>query len=406
MTRRALDDRALARGEAIFLILTLIVMGQASIDIYLPSMPAMASDFNVNSAVIQLTVSLFLLGYGFSQLFYGPLSDHYGRRAVLFFGLPLFTVSTIACVLTHSAGWLLFFRLCEGVGIGTASVSARSIMRDCFSSDELPRISSYMAMAWALVPTTAPMIGGYIQNFLGWRSIFLLLVALSILLSVYVFSRVPETNKHTQAGPISLKAPFHAYKTVLSNKTFGGNMLVLSALFSIFSIFNAYSAFLFEVKWGASPVIYGWILLFISFGYMLGSFLNSRLIALLDVRRVTSLGMAVIVLTSGISVLMHRWGLMNGVGLALVMFLTYAGLGLIFANSIAASLRPFPKIAGSASAMYGFLVFTGGFASSAIFIKLLHPGLGVLVTAFLVLSLAMALTFMVMAPNRPTPLKK
>jgi len=383
----------MSRGGAIFVILALVVMGQAAIDIYLASMPAMMAEFNVSEDIIQLTISTFLLGFGFSQLVYGPVSDFYGRRAVLFFGLPLFVASTIACVFTHSSGWLLFFRFCEGVGIAAASVSARSIMRDYFRAKELPQISSYMAMAWALVPILAPLIGGYIQHYMGWRTNFVFLATAASLLSLYLYLYLPETNQHARVGRFSFKSPFFAYKTLLGNKVFTSNMVVLAMLFSIFSIFNTSSSFLYEVHWGASPVVYGWTLLFISAGYFGGSFLNSRLIIRIDPRTVVGWGVAGLVLTSAVSFLIQRWASMGPDGLGIEMFLIYMALGLIFANSVAACLRPFPGIAGSASAMYGFLVFTGGFVSSAVFAKVFNPTLGTLTMTLLVLSILMALAF-------------
>ena len=383
----------ISRGGAIFVILALIVVGQAAIDIYLASMPAMMADLNVNEDVIQLTISVFLLGFGFSQLVYGPVSDYYGRRAVLFFGMPLFVASTIACVFTHSSAWLLFFRFCEGVGIATASVSARSIMRDYFAANELPKISSYMAMAWALVPIIAPLIGGYIQHYMGWRTNFILLAASASLLSLYLYQYLPETNQHTRVGRFSFNRPFSAYKTLLSNKVFVGNIVVLALLFSIFSVFNVSSSFLYEGHWRASPMIYGWTLLLISAGYFCGSFLNSRLINRIDPRTVVGWGIAALLLTSAVAFLIQHWALIGPVGLAVEMFLIYMALGLVFANAIAACLRPFPQIAGSASAMYGFLVFTSGFVSSAVFAKVFHPTLDTLTGTLLVLSTLMALAF-------------
>ena len=121
---------------------------------------------------------IYLSGFSFSQLFFGPLSDHFGRRPILLCGLSGFVIGSFLCAIASSVEILLLFRLFQGLSIGAASVSARVIMRDCFSGYQLMKVASYTGIAYSLIPLTAPLIGGYIQKYTHWRMIFVSLISL------------------------------------------------------------------------------------------------------------------------------------------------------------------------------------------------------------------------------------
>lgn len=355
-----------SKRKALGFILLLVVVGQASIDIYLPSIPAMMSTFAASAERMQLTVSIFLLGYGGSQLVYGPLSDRFGRKAVLLFGLPLFIAATLGICVTTSATTLLLLRALQGVAMGAASVCARAIMRDCFEPSELPAASSTMAMGWALVPILAPMLGGYLQHYLGWQYSFGFLALLATSLLLYLTFGMRETNQ-LRTRALSLSGSFAAYALLLRSRAFRANMLMLGVLVSIFSVTNIATPFILQSAYHLSPVHYGWSLLTVSSGYLIGSFINKKVVARHAPVRVTGCGAALLALfgMGHLAVCLTVGG--SVLTLVAFLFAVYMALGLIFANCLSACMRSFPQHAGSASALYGALVFCSGFAVSALY---------------------------------------
>ena len=169
-----------------FLILYLVVLGQVGFDIYLPSLPAMATDLNTTLSLVQLSLSVYLGSMAFSQLFYVPLSDIYGRRNIILYAVFLYLITSFACTVASTAHYLLIFRLIEGFSAGACVVIARAITRDQYHGKNLARATIFLSIAWAIVPMLAPVAGGFIQQYIGWRYNFLLLLILSILSLIHI----------------------------------------------------------------------------------------------------------------------------------------------------------------------------------------------------------------------------
>lgn len=342
-------------------ILLLIVIGQAAIDIYLPSMPYMVGYFHTTEYYVQLSVTVYLLSFALSQIIYGPLADHWGRKPILIWGLTLFLVASLMCVFAHSINTLLLGRFLQGAGISAASVISRAIMRDLFEGKQLVKVASYTAMAWAIVPIVAPVLGGYFQTYFSWQMSFAFLSFFAVLLLFSILLKLPETGQiKNQYQNFSWRQVINNYKVLLTNRVFMGHVLAVSCLYGIFVSFNVIGPFLLQLKLGLSPVAYGWTLVVISAGYFIGSYLNSKLSQKYPIRLIVKYGF-VIALISCIAILITPLlHLFNLSAVVTLMFIILLSIGFIYANCIAGCMKPFPHIAGSAAALYGGIVFLGG----------------------------------------------
>lgn len=347
------------KSRILAFLLCLVVICQMSIDIYLPSIPRMISLFAAPVEQVQMTISIYLLGFGVSQIFYGPLADRFGRLPVLLVSLPFFSAASVAVMLAPSIYWVLALRFVQGISIGAASVCARAIMRDVFEADELPVASSYMSMAWALVPILAPTLGGIIQIHFGWSYSFLLLGVIGVALICWLITGIGETNLH-RTSTLSVKEITRNYASLLTKTEFRNNMVLLSLLYGIFSIVNVAGPIVFQSQYHFSTVSYGWTMLIISFGYLVGSFLNNRLLIRMRSVRIVGVGTTLLFAACLVNLILEFFGLGSSLTLICVLFSIYLSLGLVFANALAASLRPFPDLAGLASSMYGLLMFCSG----------------------------------------------
>lgn len=347
-------------------IIFLTILGQIAIDLYLPSVHGMMGELSMSQVIAQWTVSAYLFGYGFSQLLYGPLSDRIGRRKVILIGIVLSLCGSIGCTFAFFPIMILIFRMVQGLGSGAASVIARAIMRDTYTGEKLSKASSHMAMAWSLVPILAPVLGGIIERKGGWRFNFGFLMLFSLLFAIIIYFHFPETCKSV-GNRKALKDIIIEYGKLFQNKKFSLNMIVLVMLFSLFSIFNVSSPFLIQEKYNLSTAQYSVALCIISLGYLIGSYINGKLIGVIKANTLTIIGVMIVFVDS---VFMELFSLVSEIDQYFsigAMFIIFIGLGLIFSNSLSECLQPFPDIAGVASAMYGFLVFVGGGILSALY---------------------------------------
>lgn len=361
-----MDNLKTSSALMTFFVLILIAIGQSSIDIYLPSLPTMVHALQTTDNLVKLTIAIFLLGFASSQLIYGPLSDFLGRRPVLLVGLTISTIGSILCAATSSIDIFLLARLLQGLGIGAASVLARAIMRDTFSGKDLMRVASYASMAWASVPILAPILGAYIQSYFEWRMNFMLLACASATLIGLAFYYLPETKVGTQSLKLDMRGVVRNYKTIITHKLFLGNVNVMMIVYGITITFSVVSPFLLQGDLKLSPIHYSWALFFVTLGFFSGSFLNSRLTKNYTAHQLIWCGFCALFISNLLMLSLAIAGMFSLSIILFPMFLIFFSMGLIYPNCIAGCLSPFPDKAGSASAMYGFLVFIGGGAAGII----------------------------------------
>jgi len=349
-----------------FFLLLLILYNQLGVDIYLPSMPAMAKDLATGFNSIQLTLTLFFLGFSVSTLFYGAIGGSCGRRPLLLFGTALFCVGSVLCAASPTIGFLLAARFIQGVGSSAPSVLSRAVMRDVFEGPALVRLASYRSMVWITVPVLAPLLGGYIQEGLGWRWNFILLAILSFVVFLLVYFWLPETYEKSRRRPLQLRHIVSDYLVVVRSRTFWGYLTLLMLTYAMLVTYDVISPYLFQTKLGLSASHFGWMLAFTSLGYFLGSYTNSLLTGVLSSHSAMKLGL----LGALLSALPLLFGPLTIWAIAVPIFFLLFSIGWVYPHCIAGSMAPFREVASSAAALASGVVFAGSSAITAIAARL------------------------------------
>ena len=182
------------------ILAALSMLGALSIDAYLPALPTIAHGYSSTLAAVQQTLTVYLFAYAFMTLFYGTLSDSFGRRPVILVSLGCYFLSSLGAGFAPTLGWLLFFRLLQGLSVGAGGVVGRAIVGDLFTGPEAQRVMSYISAVFGLAPALAPILGGWILAGWGWRWIFYLIALFTFLLAIACIFALPESlavkNRH------------------------------------------------------------------------------------------------------------------------------------------------------------------------------------------------------------------
>src|SRR5476649_1576845 len=175
------------RRSLIFVLAALSMLGALSIDAYLPALPSIAHGFSVSAPAVQQTLTVYLFAFAFMTLFYGTLSDSFGRRPVILVSLVLYLLSSIGAGCANSLAWLLIFRVLQGLSAGAGSVIGRAIVGDLLQGAEAQRALSYISVIFGLAPVIAPILGGWLLVLCGWRSIFIFIALFTLILLIVCF---------------------------------------------------------------------------------------------------------------------------------------------------------------------------------------------------------------------------
>ena len=341
-------------------------IGPFASDTYLPSLPPMVIALGATHTSMQLTITIYLLGMGISQLFFGPFSDRFGRRKVAVIGLSISFISSLGCAASFSVGQLIFFRFLQGLGIGAGSTVARTALRDRYSGKKLAQIISYMSIVFALAPSVAPVLGGYLQHWLGWRSIFIFLLFYIASLLFLVCKYLPETIKIYNPSAMRLSVVLKNYSLLRKNKTFVNNLVCSSMALAAMVAYDTGSPFLLQTVLHVSVVTFGWLTALVAAGFVLSRTINALLIRKYETAQVLY-GANLVMLATSFFVLIT--GLLGWLSLPVVIApicVFFLGSSIVLPNASAAAFETTSTIAGSASAMYGCIQLLVCFIASGI----------------------------------------
>ncbi len=352
-----------------YLVLMLASIGSIATDLYLPSLPFIQADFQSRQSTVQLSLTLFLIGISASQLLYGPLSDRYGRRPIVLTGLIVGSLGCLISLFGPTIAILNLGRFISGCGFGATASLSRTILRDVYSGDDLATVGAWVASSAAGGMALAPIFGGYIQHWIGWRAVFAFLVFNGCATFYIIWKHLPETNQ--RLNPLALQPAtfFKNYRHLITNPIFIGYSGAASLAFAGFYAYFTSSPFLFENILHLNPDEYGLLAPIFAAGLALGGVTNALLIPHLGRHRLLVTGTLILAL-SGVLMLalssqLAVWAIM------LPITLYSFGSAFVFANSLAGAFFPFVHIAGFTGALYGCFIGLGGILSSAL-ISALH----------------------------------
>lgn len=355
-------DRAVGTMQPsalIAVVLTLLTgFGPMSTDVYLPSLPALVTAFDTDIATVQLTLSVFLVGFAVAQLVYGPVSDRFGRRPAILAGVAIFTAASIACALATSIEMLILCRFLQALGACCGPVLGRAVVRDLYGPERSARILAYMSMSMALAPAIGPMIGGVLQQEFGWQATFWLLVGFGALMLASVLGLLGESNRHRDPLATSPARLVRNYANLLRHRRYIGYVAIVACSYSAIFTFISGSSFVLSGMLGLSPPVYGACFGVVCIGYICGTFGSGRLTLRLGINRMIAAGTLVMLAGAAVMAGLAAAGVFTVWAVVGPFFVVMIGVGLTLPNAIAGAIAPFPAMAGTASALMGFLQMT------------------------------------------------
>ncbi len=350
--RQPLDGPAKARIERILLLL--ITVSTMGIDLCLPSLPAIGARFGASVFQVQLTLSSFLLGFGLMQAVHGPLSERYGRRPVMLAGLLIATLGNGCSVLSPGLDFLVVTRFIAGAGSSVIWVLQRSIMRDVFlENTEMTRFASRIAATWAITLAVAPILGGYIQNGLGWRTQFGFMATLCCLSAVLVWRTLPETKASHSRMPGSVRQVLDGYLALTRDPHYMKYVLGCSLAFGVIMAYNVLGPFIFMGHYHLSPVGFGWLGLLVSVTYFLTTLINSRVGPRFDTDSLLVMGSALMMAGGGLLLALHATHFRSPLLPMPAILACIMGMGLACPNATVGAMSRVQADFGLASSLFG-----------------------------------------------------
>lgn len=359
----------LSRIELVLMIAALMALNALSIDVMLPALPYIGASFNVaHENDRQLVIVCYVMASGFAQIFYGPLTDAFGRRIVLLWALGAYLIGATLCVAANAFELFLAARVVQGLSAAATRVVGMALVRDLFAGPRMAQIMSTAMTIFMIVPIIAPGIGQLIMFVGPWRWVFALLLFAGVSLFVWCYFRVPETLPPERRIPLSVMSSLRAYREVLTSRVTMGYTIGLTLVFSCMFSFLASAQQIFVDIYKLGPLF---PLAFSSVAVMLSvsQFTNSRLVMHVGMRRLAHTALigftCMTLLHALVTTLYPGEPLWVFLGLLLPTMLLFAFMGPNF-NAIA--MEPMGHVAGSAAAMMGFLSTIGGSAIGGLLI--------------------------------------
>lgn len=352
-----------AQSRTVRVLLTaLVAFGPMSTDLYLPSLPTLMRVFDTDIPTLQLTLSVYMLGFAVAQLVHGPLADRFGRRPALTGAVALYVVASGLCATARSVEALIAARFLQSLGACGAPVIARAVVRDVFGRERSASMFAAMGTAMALAPAVAPIIGGALTEALGWRSSFLFLVLFGSASLIAVRCLLAETAPPGEAAALHPITLGRAYARLFVDRRFLGPTLVASFAFCGIFAFISGSSHILIGTLGLSPVAFGLSFAIVAAGLMGGSLLAGRLSARLGGDRVMRVGTLVSIVGGGVGALLAVALPPNPWATVVPMGVYVCGSAMTAPHAMAGAIGPFPRAAGLASALLGFAQMTAAAA--------------------------------------------
>ncbi|MEK9970360.1 MAG: multidrug effflux MFS transporter [Ferrovibrio sp.] len=354
------------RQPSVFILVAMSALGPLALNIFMPSMPGLARELAVDYGTVQFTLTLFLIGLGLAQLVYGPISDRWGRRPVLLFGLGVYCAGSIACALAPTIAWLMLGRGLQAIGGCAGLVLGRAIIRDLYERDRSAAMIGYVTMAMSLAPMLAPALGGYLDTLFGWRSSFAFCSLAGTAVFVWVILTLPETLSQRGLGE-GAAALVRGYSLLLRSPVFCGYVLQTAFTSGVFFAFISGAPFVVVTVMGEPASSYGLWFIVVSLGYLTGNFFTGRFSARLGVDRMLVFG-ALIQLFGTSALALANWlGPLSLPGIFLPMAVVAVSNGLVLPNGIAGAISVNPRAAGAAAGLSGALqMLTGAIAAALV----------------------------------------
>lgn len=361
----------------ITLLLGLLVsFAPMTIDLYLPALPVMTEDLMTNTESMQLTLSVYMVGFALAQTFFGPISDRFGRKPTIIAGTSVYLVASVACAMATSVEQLIAFRLLQSIGAAAGPVVARAVVRDMFTREEAAKTYAVVTTVTAIAPVIAPILGGVIVVWLGWRANFWILTGFGATAMLLIILLLPETNRVPDPSATRFGRMAINFATMLRSRAYLGYLLTVMGTFGGLFAYLMGSSFVLVGELGMSEIGFGLSFGGASVGFMAGAFLGSRIVRRVGIERMCLIGTA-FTAAAGILIVSLIWGGVVTVASVIVPTVIYFfGMGMSQPNIQAGAISPFPQMAGAAASLLGLAQYiSAGIFSIVIGIFAFNPTL-------------------------------
>ncbi|WP_204113834.1 multidrug effflux MFS transporter [Shimia biformata] len=370
-------------------LVTLILLAgiaALSMNIFLPSLPGMTEYFGTEYRIMQLTVPIYLAMNAVLQVLVGPVSDKLGRRPVILTSVGLFVIATLGCIYAPNTAVFLAFRMAQSV-IVAAMVLSRAVVRDMVSEDKAASMLGYVTMGVAVVPMIGPVIGGVLDQMMGWQANFWTLFILGLAIFAMAWADLGETQ--VKSG-LTLREQYRQYPELLRSQRFWGYSLASGLSSGTFFAYLGGAPFVGQVVFGLQPAELGLYFGAPALGYFFGNFLSGKYSSRIGVNRMVYWGS--MVTTFGVALSLTIFLFDAGTAISFFGLMTFVGLGngMSIPNATAGALSVRPHLAGTASGLSGAIMIGLGAALSSLAGALLTPQSGAAPLLWIMLTTAIA----------------
>ncbi len=354
------EEKRLAGWLLLGILSALMAMTSLSVDIYLPAMPKMQK---ILQGDVELTITGFLIGFSIAQIFWGPISDKYGRKKPLLIGLTLFIIGSIGCAMSQTMFEIIFWRVIQAIGACTGPMLSRAMIRDMYGQTKAAEMLSTLMIVMAIAPIAGPLIGGQILIVSDWHSIFWLLAIIGALLLIAALI-LPETLTEERVNKDKLWSAFTKYGLLVKNRQFMMYTLCVTFFYVGAYAFIAGSPLVYIDYFGVNPENYGYLFGINIVGIALLSFLNRKMVRKYNLNFLLKVSTAIAMVASLILVTLVKLEIGGLLGIIIPMFFVFSMNGIIAACTTAAALDIVPKMAGAGAAFLGSLQYGSGIIST------------------------------------------
>ncbi|MDO6597463.1 multidrug effflux MFS transporter [Oceanihabitans sp. 2_MG-2023] len=343
--------------EFICLMASLMSIVALAIDAILPAMTSIGISINsLDSNNNQLLITMIFLGLGFGQLLFGPLSDSFGRKPIVYIGFSIFTIGSIVCVLSHSLEVMVLGRILQGIGLAAPRTIAIAVIRDMYKGDYMAKIMSFVTTFFILVPVIAPVMGKFILNHYDWKGIFYVQLIMAFLVSIWFWKRQPETLKPEYKIKFSRHVFLDGLRELIKHKETMGFTVISGFISGAFIVYLSASQVIFETQYGLIEE-FPYIFAGLAAGVGLSTFLNGSFVMRLGMWRLSYFAIIVFSVNALLYVSLF-WNATTNPSLAIIlvfMAIQFFTIGFIFGNLRAIAMEPIGHIAGIGAAITGFV---------------------------------------------------